>query len=361
MIYEVSPDKCGSLPECSRMYIACLFTSYDTGSRISPREEILKNTGKALVSYDEQLRALKQQLLVRTKSGEKIDEIGEIWAPRLNSGLFKVPWHETREVINRSAINMHIKFPAAQPEQGPRMGTFGEKQAQRHPPRFQAALVSRAAPPNLVTGLSPSRETVKRSHESMSYEGETTVEEDFKKGRPKRSKIRTPPGEQSSTRDVARTVEKSSRPRNDEKPRSRKSKSSFEDEATSGDEARESEHDTHSDYIKVRHSKRIKTAKPSDQHTSTREVARPVTRTSSRHQNGEKPESDKSESFRESGTTSDGDSQEFEYDTDSDSNDVDQPKTRGVARTVRNTSSRRRSGRKPRPGKLDSPLGEEEV
>lgn len=369
MIYEVTPDKCRSLPDGSRMYIACLFTSKGTGQQASRSNEIIANTGKALKDFKEQLRIMEEQRLAS-------QNIGEIWAPRMNSGCFRVPWRLTRAVIERSGVDMHIKFPARQTEVEPRRGPSEDTEA---------------AETSLVTDSSLLRAGAKRSHESSSFEGETTVKDVDDVTRPKRPKIGNHPGKRSSSRSVARHSRTLSGHRNDENTLSGKSESPFEGEMKSDDKVRESEHDTVSYVILGSRSNRSRDRKKSNQPTATGGVARPVgiprideqselkisgsllenettskdeardsehdtdsidlnrpvERRSSRRQSGEKPKSRRSESLCESETTSDDESQESEPSV--------QGHTHGVARTVKKKSSRHRSGR------IESPLGEKEV
>ena len=414
------------------MYIACLFTSIGTGSKTSSPTEIVANTAKALNSYKEQLHALKEQLLA-TGNGEKIRKIGEVWAPRLNSGLFQVPWKHTRAVVERSGIDMHIRFPAGETEKGPR-GTIEDI--------LEAARMTEAAKPSLVTESSPLRARAKRTHESTPSEDERRVETAIDASRPKRLKIGKPPGKQkstrgvafpvkassryrdgkrsrfgksqspfedettssddvweserdtdsnaievsrsrryktrqtpgkqTSTRDLTRPVDISSRPGDDKRPRSGHSESSFEDETASGDGERKSERDTESVIIDVRRSEHLKIRKTSAQQSSNPEVARPVTRAPSPHQYGEKTGSDKSESSFEGITTSDDEEQESEHDTNSGVGNLSrskhskiwklsgQRKTRGVACPVETKSSRHRNGGKRQFGRSESPFGEAE-
>ena len=201
---------------------------------------------------------MKQRLIVRRKYGEKIDEIGEIWAPRLNSGLFKVPWHQTRAIIEQSGIDMIIRFPAWESGEGPIGGTSEDKEVQPHGLERQAAINNKAVPLSFLRNSFPRIAKAKRSRASMSSGGERTVEDVIDVSHPKRPKIGKPPGKQTSNRDMARSVRTSSRYRNSEKSRSGSSESSLESETTSDDEAQESEHETDSDVTEARRPKRPK-------------------------------------------------------------------------------------------------------
>lgn len=65
--------------------VGCLFTSYDYGKKKDDVHTILRNTETAV-------EHLLQQVHPHSF---------EIHTPKINSGLFEVPWHETEAVINR--------------------------------------------------------------------------------------------------------------------------------------------------------------------------------------------------------------------------------------------------------------------
>lgn len=62
--------------------IACLFTSNGGGGTADPPSHILKNTDKAM-----------NNLLGQLSPGE------EIHMPKINAGIFNVPWNDTEEVL----------------------------------------------------------------------------------------------------------------------------------------------------------------------------------------------------------------------------------------------------------------------
>ena len=82
-------------------YIACLFTSLDYGKRVSPPEEILLNTRKAL-------RDLARQVAEMRGSGE---EIGNCHAVRINSGRFGVEWQKTKAVLEAGDLDITVVRP----------------------------------------------------------------------------------------------------------------------------------------------------------------------------------------------------------------------------------------------------------
>lgn len=62
--------------------VGCLFTSTGYGSRALYQDDILKATHKSLVDLFNQ-----------------IPDTETVHMPRINSGLFRVPWEKTKEVI----------------------------------------------------------------------------------------------------------------------------------------------------------------------------------------------------------------------------------------------------------------------
>lgn len=74
--------------------IACLFTSQYYGDKKSPPATILANTAKAL-----------DDLFERSQIKYK-----EIHSPKINSGLFNVPWTDTEGVIASALEGLPIKW-----------------------------------------------------------------------------------------------------------------------------------------------------------------------------------------------------------------------------------------------------------
>lgn len=69
--------------------VGCLFTSYDYGDRKDSPEEILKNTETAM-----------QDLLIKTTM--------KLAMPRINSGLFAVPWEDTEKILNKFDVDIWV-------------------------------------------------------------------------------------------------------------------------------------------------------------------------------------------------------------------------------------------------------------
>lgn len=69
--------------------VGCLFTSFNYGLNVDPPELILKNTEIALIT-----------LLDHTTM--------DIAMPKINSGLFKVPWEDTEKILNKFDHNFFV-------------------------------------------------------------------------------------------------------------------------------------------------------------------------------------------------------------------------------------------------------------
>ena len=102
LLIPPSFDPPGSAPH----HIACLFTSLDYGKRVDPPDAILINTTFALRDLESQITVLK---------GEKGWQ-GEVWAVRINSGKFGVPWEKSREVLERGGLDIAVVRPPEEVE-----------------------------------------------------------------------------------------------------------------------------------------------------------------------------------------------------------------------------------------------------
>jgi ADP-ribose 1''-phosphate phosphatase len=72
-------------------WVGCVFTSALFGKRRDPPKTILAATGPAMVDLLRQIATAKME-------GE---EIGEVRICKINSGLFRVPWEKTVEVLEK--------------------------------------------------------------------------------------------------------------------------------------------------------------------------------------------------------------------------------------------------------------------
>ncbi|KAL9068262.1 MAG: hypothetical protein Q9161_006288 [Pseudevernia consocians] len=85
-------------------YIACLFTSFDYGKKVSPPEEILENTRNALGDLAKQVAEMRGL-------GE---ELGDCHAVRINSGRFGVDWQKTKAVLEAGDTDITVVRPEAE-------------------------------------------------------------------------------------------------------------------------------------------------------------------------------------------------------------------------------------------------------
>lgn len=89
-------------------WIICLFTSSGFGSRVDSPDQILNSTYAALEDLDMQLVMLKQP---NEEMGDGQPPPGALFSCRFNSGLFAVPWNDTRELIDDLGLSMTVIYP----------------------------------------------------------------------------------------------------------------------------------------------------------------------------------------------------------------------------------------------------------
>ncbi|KAA8651426.1 ADP-ribose 1''-phosphate phosphatase [Aspergillus tanneri] len=86
-------------------WIICLFTSRKTGKSVSPPETILRNTELAVTDMKSQLRQLQSE------RGSQEIPISALWSCRFNSGLFKVDWELSRNVLEKTGLDVTVVRP----------------------------------------------------------------------------------------------------------------------------------------------------------------------------------------------------------------------------------------------------------
>ncbi|PYH87727.1 phosphatase [Aspergillus ellipticus CBS 707.79] len=90
-----------------RHWIICLFTSRGYGRLVSPSDVVMENTEIAVADMRRQLDKIALD--------DTIDDwITELWACRFNSGLFGVPWSETKKILESSGLSITVATPAAE-------------------------------------------------------------------------------------------------------------------------------------------------------------------------------------------------------------------------------------------------------
>ncbi|KAL8927616.1 MAG: hypothetical protein Q9172_001326 [Xanthocarpia lactea] len=146
---KISPTLSKPTPqqEAKRFWIACLFTSAGYGKKVDTPASILAATETAVADLarqiadhmnkrrkiaelkerreklidqdddddDERLRALTA--LIDLEEKESGGEMGGCYSVRINSGLFGVPWKETRRVLKEGDVNMIVVRPSSQKDE----------------------------------------------------------------------------------------------------------------------------------------------------------------------------------------------------------------------------------------------------
>lgn len=92
------PPQSKDVAKSGRYWIACLFTSASYGAEKDPPAEILENTRRALAS-------LRDKVLDRPNDE---DLVQRLYAVRINAGKFKVPWKDTRAVLEQSDLPIAV-------------------------------------------------------------------------------------------------------------------------------------------------------------------------------------------------------------------------------------------------------------
>ncbi|RAH60260.1 hypothetical protein BO85DRAFT_457130 [Aspergillus piperis CBS 112811] len=85
-----------------RHWIICLFTSRGLGRMVSPEDIVLENTELAIADMKKQLDHIEDQ------EGRLLD----LWSCRFNSGLFGVEWARSREILEKSGLDVTVVTPA---------------------------------------------------------------------------------------------------------------------------------------------------------------------------------------------------------------------------------------------------------
>ena len=100
-----------------RHWIACLFTSVGHGRNVSKPEVILENTRRAVKELKTQVETLREKPPGNKKDNEEhkgetgAEKPGDCWAVRINSGLFSVPWAQTKKVLEEGGVDIVVVRP----------------------------------------------------------------------------------------------------------------------------------------------------------------------------------------------------------------------------------------------------------
>lgn len=84
-----------------KCYVACAFTSDGFGREVLPPSEILKYTELALKDLEVQ---------VQTMDIETVDGKPVINLPKINSGLFGVPWEDTEAILEKFDLHFNVYY-----------------------------------------------------------------------------------------------------------------------------------------------------------------------------------------------------------------------------------------------------------
>ncbi|KAL5342444.1 hypothetical protein BJX70DRAFT_356862 [Aspergillus crustosus] len=98
--------------DAKRHWIICLFTSRGVGRNVSSADVVLENTELAIADLKVQLGLLKSGDL-----GPDVIGIKELWSCRFNSGLFKVDWRYSREILEDSGLATTVVRPPEDSEE----------------------------------------------------------------------------------------------------------------------------------------------------------------------------------------------------------------------------------------------------
>lgn len=121
MIIPTSGHRSQGPPVTDRtFYIACLITSDGYGKKVDPPAEILANTAKALDAFKAMVREFNADL-----ASQGLPAAGAIWTVEMNSGLFKVPWEQTRAILEESGLDLIVR--SIQAKRGSEKRGKGEK------------------------------------------------------------------------------------------------------------------------------------------------------------------------------------------------------------------------------------------
>ncbi|MCJ1284846.1 ADP-ribose 1''-phosphate phosphatase [Xylographa opegraphella] len=85
-------------------WIACLFTSVDYGKKVSSALVILESTKKAMADLQRKMKFRKAQ----------DQKIGDMWAVKINSGKFGVPWDRTKRILEQCGMDIKVVVPGAE-------------------------------------------------------------------------------------------------------------------------------------------------------------------------------------------------------------------------------------------------------
>lgn len=85
-------------------YVACLFTSDFAGRKKLAPDDIVKHTATAMTDLEKQTHQLAANgVPLETHDGHYVVNM-----PKINAGLFGVPWEQTAEVLEASTLHINV-------------------------------------------------------------------------------------------------------------------------------------------------------------------------------------------------------------------------------------------------------------
>ncbi|KAL8753710.1 MAG: hypothetical protein Q9199_004854 [Rusavskia elegans] len=101
------PSKPTPQQEEKKFWIACLFTSSGYGKNVDTPSAILRATESAVGDLGRQIKGGK----------EEGAQMGECYSVRINSGLFGVPWRDTKRFLRKGGVDMVVVRPDSQKDE----------------------------------------------------------------------------------------------------------------------------------------------------------------------------------------------------------------------------------------------------
>ncbi|GAB7346800.1 hypothetical protein MBLNU459_g1898t1 [Dothideomycetes sp. NU459] len=116
------PGARGKIAECSH-FVGCLFTSRGKGRTKDSPARILQNTGPAMQDLLRQVKEWNENRSCSVGGGAdgagdsgSDEAIGDLWMCRINSGLFGVPWEETKAVLEQIETDSEVSITVVERE-----------------------------------------------------------------------------------------------------------------------------------------------------------------------------------------------------------------------------------------------------
>lgn len=105
----IPPQPADSRTGQKKHWIICLFTSAGYGRRVDRHEQIINHTYAAL-------RDLQEKLVDLRLDGTEPSPTA-LFSCQFNSGLFGVPWRDTRVALDQSGLHVTVIYPPGEMEE----------------------------------------------------------------------------------------------------------------------------------------------------------------------------------------------------------------------------------------------------